>query len=129
MKSESDNFVFYWWLFISIVSVCNILWYARMVMKSKIKCCDTTRSTGYYDSIMMWLACPYVIACAWRSFWPNCYNERIVYWDVWMSSVFISRAFATVAEVAWIVQVGWSIIRANEDVKILNSARGENQKV
>ena len=108
----------------SIVSVFNIFWYLSFLFSKNRR--PISRSTAHYDNLMKWLALPYVVACAWRSFWPNCYNARIVMWDVWMSSVFVGRLLATVAEVAWITQVGWCVLRANEDIRILSSGRGKN---
>lgn len=89
--------------------------------QTKISCANTRE----YARDMKWLALPYVFQCAWRSFWPEIYNVRIVYWDVWMSSIFIGRFLATVGEIAWIVQVAYGFLRANQEIKALSGSKGD----
>ena len=93
----------------------------RNANDSKIKC----ENTREYCETMKWLALPYVIQCAWRSFWPEIYNVRVVFWDTWLSSIFIGRSLATIGEIAWIVQVGYGFIRANQEIKALSGSRGD----
>jgi len=60
--------------------------------------------------------------CAVRSFFPETYNTRTVFFDHWMNSVFIGRALATVGEVTWIAQVGASLVWCHEEMFHLQSA-------
>lgn len=83
----------------------------------------SNKSTRNYDNMMKWLALPYVVQCAWRSFWPEVYNDRFVYWDVWMSSIFIGRMLATIGEITWIIQVSWGILKANQEIRALRGGK------
>lgn len=58
----------------------------------------------------------FVFQCAVRSFFPELYNVRIVFFDHWMNSVFIGRGLATIGEVTWIAQVGASLVWCHEEM-------------
>ena len=58
--------------------------------------------------IMLLLCAAYVFGCAFRSFLPRADVQRICLFDTWLSSVFVGRSVATVAEIAFAAQ--WAII-------------------
>ena len=68
----------------------------------------------HYKYYMKWLAAPYVFQCAYRSFWPSMYNERIAFWDTFANSVAIGRGLAHIGEFTWIVQLSYGMVHANE---------------
>jgi len=113
---EPSELVYNWWKFMSVASVVNIALYAKVLLS---KDHGSGKSTRSYNTSMKWLALPYVLQCAWRSFWPEVYNDRFVLWDCWMSSVFIGRGLATIGEITWIFQVGLAMMRANMEIKLL----------
>jgi len=55
---EPAEWVFYWWCFISVVSVLNILAFVKIVYSKSDASCKSTKE---YDTMMKWLALPYVI--------------------------------------------------------------------
>jgi len=57
---------------------------------------------------LLLLCAAYVIACAFRSILPRADVQRICLFDTWLSSVFVGRSVATVAEMAFIIQ--WAIV-------------------
>jgi hypothetical protein len=57
---------------------------------------------------MMLLCAAYVFGCAFRSFLPRADVQRICLFDHWLSSVFIGRSVATVAELCFAAQ--WAIL-------------------
>ncbi|MBV9913579.1 MAG: hypothetical protein JOZ93_13435, partial [Sinobacteraceae bacterium] len=57
---------------------------------------------------MLLLCGAYVFGCAFRSFLPRADVQRICLVDSWLSSVFIGRSVATVAEICFVAQ--WAIV-------------------
>ena len=57
---------------------------------------------------MLLLCAAYVFGCAFRSVLPRADVQRICLFDTWLSSVFVGRSVATVAEVCFAAQ--WMII-------------------
>ena len=57
---------------------------------------------------MLLLCAAYVFGCAFRSILPRADVQRICLFDTWLSSVFVGRSVATVAEVCFAAQ--WMII-------------------
>jgi hypothetical protein len=57
---------------------------------------------------MFLLSAAYVFGCAFRSLLPRADVQRICLFDTWLSSVFVGRSVATVAEICFAVQ--WAII-------------------
>ena len=58
--------------------------------------------------LMLALSGAYVFGCAFRSILPRADVQRICLFDTWLSSVFIGRSVATVAEIAFAAQ--WAVI-------------------
>jgi hypothetical protein len=57
---------------------------------------------------LLLLGAAYVIGCAFRSILPRADVQRICLFDTWLSSVFVGRSVATVAEMCFIIQ--WAIV-------------------
>ena len=57
---------------------------------------------------MLMLCAAYVFGCAFRSVLPRADVQRICLFDTWLSSVFVGRSVATVAEICFAAQ--WMII-------------------
>ena len=110
----------------SSVSIFNIYYYIQQ-WKQPVKgqyLSGQSKSTQSYHIWMRVLAAPYVFQCAWRSFWPEIYVDRTVYWDTWASSIFIGRMLAHIGEVAWVAQVSMAFKRANQEIHVLSNSKG-----
>lgn len=102
-----SNPVARWWGFLTLVSVANIaIWfllYNRLPGQS-------AGSTGSMLGVqgMLLLCAAYVFGCAFRSVLPRADVQRICLFDTWLSSVFVGRSVATVAELCFAAQ--WVIV-------------------
>ena len=118
----TDKPILWWWSFLFLVSIGNlVLWLliARGVH---------SLSDGYVAQ-QLWLSAVFAAACAFRSVLPRVDLERRCLWDSPLSSIFVGRSVATVAELCfagqcallitklsaltgnpWLQLVGWSIM-------------------
>jgi hypothetical protein len=102
-----SNPLAWWWYFLTLASGTNIaLWFVLywefygQAMKSP--------QSAPAIQLMIFLSAAYVFGCAFRSILPRADVQRICLFDTRLSSVFIGRAVATVAEVCFAAQ--WAII-------------------
>src|SRR6201985_905592 len=96
-----SNPVVRWWGFLTLVSAANIaIWVALYRQFGE----DTSSEI----SLMLLLCAGYVFGCAFRSILPRADVQRICLFDTWLSSVFVGRSVATVAELCFAAQ--WAII-------------------
>jgi hypothetical protein len=98
--------VLVWWSAISVVSVVNIVvwcFVARRQGRDELDGPGALRERR----LQVGLSALFVAGCAFRSFLPRAEGQRIVLVDTWLSSVIISRAVATVAELALVAQ--WTV--------------------
>jgi hypothetical protein len=96
-----------WWALLNLVSALNIaLWFQlyRHFQPQQAQGLDSAAGTR----LMLFLCAAYVFGCAFRSFLPRADVQRICLFDTWLSSAFIGRSVATVAEVCFAAQ--WAII-------------------
>jgi hypothetical protein len=93
-----------WWAMLTLVSVANIgVWFFLYRELHK-----PTSGTGSGIELMLLLCAAYVFGCAFRSVLPRADVQRICLFDHWLSSVFVGRSVATIAEVCFVAQ--WAII-------------------
>ena len=102
-----SNPVAVWWTFLLAVSGANIaLW---LLLHRDFKRRTPNLRSGIFRIEMMVLLCAaYVFGCAFRSILPRADVQRIVLFDTWLSSVFVGRSVATIAEVCFVIQ--WAIV-------------------
>jgi len=102
-----SNPLAWWWGFLTLVSGANIaVWFA---LYSALHSEAPVTLIGRSDVEPMLLLCAaYVFGCAFRSVLPRADVQRICLFDTWLSSVFVGRSVATVAEVCFAAQ--WMII-------------------
>ena len=93
-QMHSDRIVYIWWACLSIVALLNIWswWSIRKLAKPD----------RYWQTIFSGF---YVFGCAYRTLFPRIDAQRIVIFDSWLSSIFLGRLVATVAEVAFVCQL------------------------
>ncbi len=102
-----SNPVAIWWSFLVAVSTVNVaLWLLLHSRFRKIAAKWGTSALAIEPLLL--LSAAYVFGCAFRSILPRADVERICLFDTWLSSIFVGRSVATVAEVCFAVQ--WAII-------------------
>jgi hypothetical protein len=95
-----SNPVSIWWGFLLVISGINItLWLAlnRYLRKLMLR----------FELIVL-LSAAYVFGCAFRAILPRADVQRICLFDTWLSSVFVGRSVATIAEICFVAQ--WAIV-------------------
>ncbi len=97
--------VSWWWSFLTAVSLANIV--AWIVLYDRLQG-GNGLVAGTDQGLMLLLCAAYVFGCAFRSVLPRADVQRICLFDHWLSSVFVGRSVATVAEVCFAVQ--WAIL-------------------
>src|SRR5215831_806373 len=102
-----SNPLAWWWGLLALVSSVNIAFWFLLYREF---CNSPTGNSGSTSDIglMLLLCAGYVFGCAFRSFLPRADVQRICLFDTWLSSVFVGRSVATVAEVCFVVQ--WAIV-------------------
>jgi len=65
------------------------------------------------------LAFFFVLQCAQRSFWPEIYNIRVVFWDTFIGSPFVGRGLATIGEVTWTSQLAFCLIWCEQELNFI----------
>jgi hypothetical protein len=95
-----------WWAMLTLVSGVNIaLWF--FLYRALHEPVDGLGSNSGIE-LMLLLCAAYVFGCAFRSVLPRADVQRICLFDHWLSSVFVGRSVATVAEVCFAAQ--WAVI-------------------
>jgi hypothetical protein len=106
---EWSNPVSFWWVFLVSVSLLNVsFWiftFKFLLSKNKIFENSEVRSL---TKILVTLSFFYVFVCAFRSILPRADVQRICLFDTWLSSVFVGRSLATIAELAFVAQ--WALV-------------------
>jgi hypothetical protein len=96
-----------WWRLLALVSSANIALWFLLYRQFQDRATDSLSSSSNIG-LMLLLCAAYVFGCAFRSFLPRADVQRICLFDTWLSSVFVGRSVATVAEVCFAAQ--WAII-------------------
>src|SRR5271166_657340 len=96
-----------WWGLLTLVSGANIAVWFLLYHQLPEQPTGTRGSTSSIE-LMLLLCAVYVFGCAFRSCLPRADVQRICLFDTWLSSVFVGRSVATVAEVCFAAQ--WMII-------------------
>ena len=102
-----SNPVALWWAMLTLVSLANIAFW--FILYRQLNSGGTIGQASETGPMLM-LSAAYVFGCAFRSVLPRADVQRICLVDSWLSSVFIGRSVATIAEIAFAAQ--WAIILA-----------------
>lgn len=93
-----DARVLWWWRVLCAVAVLNVLlWLALWQFGA---------GHGTHADLQLVLSGVYVAVCAYRSVLPRVDLERLVVVDTRLSSIFLGRSAATVAEICFALQLG-----------------------
>jgi hypothetical protein len=97
-----------WWTFLVLVSAANVALLFALV--KRYRATNGARGIGALLTTEPLLLCgaAYVLGCAFRSVLPRADVQRICLFDTWLSSIFVGRSVATVAEICFVVQ--WAIV-------------------
>jgi hypothetical protein len=95
-----SNPVSVWWGFLLVVSSVNVLFWLSLNRYLR-------RTTLRFELLVV-LSAAYVFGCAFRAILPRADVQRICLFDTWLSSVFLGRSVATIAEICFVTQ--WAII-------------------
>jgi hypothetical protein len=122
-----SNPVAIWWSFLILVSAGNVALLLGLHFRFR-KTGRTTRAGALATEPLLLLCAAYVIGCAFRSVLPRADVQRICLFDTWLSSVFVGRSVATVAELCFIIQ--WAIVlRALAQVANADTARNISKAI
>jgi hypothetical protein len=117
-----SNSVSIWWGCLVAISAANIallLWlHAHFPRTAR-----NWRMGAFASEPLLLLSAAYVFGCAFRSVLPRADIQRICLFDTWLSSVFVGRSVATVAEICFAIQ--WAIV-LRELANIANSDTARN---
>jgi hypothetical protein len=102
-----SNPVAIWWGSLLVISGGNIaLW---LLVRHRLRKRTNDHSPGIFRiRLLVALGAAYVFGCAFRSVFPRADVQRICLFDTWLSSIFVGRSVATVAEVCFVIQ--WAIV-------------------
>ncbi|WP_332743785.1 hypothetical protein [Hydrogenophaga sp.] len=94
----ADANVLSWWRALCVLAALNVcLWLAVWHFGPV---------SGVHGGLQLTLSGVYVLVCAYRSVLPRVDLERLVVVDTRLSSIFLGRAAATVAEICFAMQLG-----------------------
>lgn len=107
-----------WWVLLSFVAVLNIgIWVFSAIKFTQRK--HVIHPSFYpWRRWVLWLSGVYVLVCAFRSFLPRIDLERVCLVQSWMSSMFVGRSLATVAELSFIIQCAILLREAGIGTKV-----------
>ncbi|WP_257167891.1 hypothetical protein [Bradyrhizobium sp. SRS-191] len=112
MRAQSralSNPVALWWAMLTLVSLANIVFWF-ILYRELAGGSGSATSLSSQSGQMLALSAAYVFGCAFRSVLPRADVQRICLVDSWLSSIFVGRSVATIAEIAFAAQ--WAIILA-----------------
>jgi hypothetical protein len=102
-----SNPVAIWWGFLVAISAINIALWLALHSQFRKTALRWRGSTLCFEPLLF-LSAAYVFGCAFRSILPRADVERICLFDTWLSSVFVGRSVATVAEICFAMQ--WVVV-------------------
>jgi hypothetical protein len=104
LPALSDRRTFWWWSSLYLVSAANVLLW---ILAAR-------RMSGHADPYVarqLLLSVIYVAACAFRSLLPRVDLERQCLWNTPLSSIFLGRTVATVAEMCFAAQCALLVLK------------------
>jgi hypothetical protein len=96
--AEADTNVLAWWGALCALAVLNSCLWLSVLLYGPI--------TGFRGELQLALSGVYVLVCAYRSVLPRVDLERLVVVDTHLSSIFLGRVAATIAEICFALQLG-----------------------
>ena len=110
-EKESSDAIMLWYQILCTCALINLSIYGWQLYNYLLQPKTTKdQSLLTYQKAMILCAGPYVFQCAYRSFWPAQYNQRIVFLPICFCNPFVARMLATVGEVTHIIQIACGLI-------------------
>lgn len=107
MVDDASPGVMLWWRTISAIGVVNIVAWLLVSIGFGRDGGELSPALRRERRLQIILSALFVFGCAFRSFLPRAEGQRICLYDSWWSSAILSRAVATVAELALVAQ--WTL--------------------
>jgi hypothetical protein len=107
LRQARSNPLAWWWGLLTLTGSANIAFWFLLYRQFHDRPTGALGSTSSIQPMLL-LCAAYVFGCAFRSFLPRADVQRICLFDTWLSSVFVGRSVATVAEICFVAQ--WAII-------------------
>ncbi len=124
---SSSNPVAIWWSFLILVSAGNVALLLGLIARVRRNGAAPRAGVFAIEPLLL-LSAAYVLGCAFRSILPRADVQRICLFDTWLSSIFVGRSVATVAEICFVAQ--WAIVlRAFAEVANAESARNISRTI
>lgn len=106
IKSQSPSFgVLIWWLSLVGISTFNISYWYHSQKKLHANIMQLSKETVVFRKWQSYLSLGYVLGCSIRSLFPKADVQRICLNENFMSSVFVGRTIATIAEMCFALQL------------------------
>lgn len=93
-----DAMTLSWWRGLRLLAVLNMGLWLGVLLFGPVH--------GAHAALQLGLSGVYVVVCAYRSLFPRVDLERLVVVDTPLSSIFLGRSAATVAEICFALQLG-----------------------
>jgi hypothetical protein len=110
-KASLDHHTLRWWAILSFIALCNIIFWCYSYVTLRMHQNERFHPHQYYQLVLSGI---YVFVCAYRSFLPRIDLERYCLFDTMLSSIFLGRAAATIAEIAFSCQIALFLHRLGE---------------
>jgi len=101
---QADTPILWWWSSLFAVSVGNLVLWGLIVRGMQ-------DPSDAYVAQQLWLSGIFAAACAFRSVLPRVDLERQCLWDSPLSSIFVGRSVATVAELCFAAQCALLVMK------------------
>ncbi|GFH56334.1 hypothetical protein CTEN210_12810 [Chaetoceros tenuissimus] len=116
-NDDGSTKTFLWWCSLSLIAVVNIflwLWTYFKVTSSNNDTFDSNTADPDYQRMQLILSGIYVLVCAYRSVFPRIDLERYCLFDTPLSSIFLGRLSATIAEISYSAQFALFLYKLGE---------------
>ncbi|KAL3780028.1 hypothetical protein HJC23_011824 [Cyclotella cryptica] len=108
---EMAHNTFLWWAVLSSIALFNIAFWCYSYVTLRHPDLDKTHPYQYYHLMLSGI---YVFVCAYRSFLPRIDLERYCLFDTLLSSIFLGRSAATIAEISFACQIALFLYHLGE---------------
>ncbi len=103
-----DPGVMLWWKMLSIISVFNLVIWGWSAWTCWYRFHKTDPAHYHLRRTHIVLSLVFTLVCGFRSWFPRGDVQRLVLVDHWISSVFLGRSLATIAELCFVAQ--WAFL-------------------
>jgi len=106
-----------WYIMMVCITIFNVNWYLRTVVSYLTLLLPATSRSILYRRCMLVFGGFYVLGCGLRTILPRVDVERSCLYPGFLSTIFVGRSFATVAEVSFMTQLCWAMYQFASDLQ------------